>query len=99
MCVSVCVCMCVCDVCVWCVCVCVRVCGVRVCVCVPGVCMFIVGVGVGVGVWYVGELCRELIFSIDPNLRVFPNILHGQTELTGFTMTGVEPGRRVLLEI
>ena len=69
--------------------------------------MFIVGVGVGMGVWYVGELgvsyvgelCRELIFSIDPNLRVFPNILHGQTELTGFTMTGVEPGRRVLLEI
>ena len=84
----------VCDVYVCGVCVCVYV-----CVCVSGVCMFIVGVGVGVGVWYVGELCRELIFSIDPNLRVFPNILHGQTELTGLTMTGVEPGRRVLLEI
>ena len=49
----------------WCACV---------CVCVPCVCMFIVGVGVGVGVWYVGELCRELIFSIDPNLRVFPKV-------------------------
>ena len=61
-------------------CVCARVwCA---CVCLSGVCMFMVGVGVGVGVSCVGVLCRELIFGIDPNLRVFPNILHSWTART-----------------
>ena len=48
------------------------------------------------GVWVCGV---EVIFGIDPNLRVFPNILHMDRQTTGFTMTGFEPGRRVLLEI
>ena len=88
-----------------CVCVCVRVCVWCACVCVSGVCMIMVGVVCGcVGVWVcgcVGVECRELIFGINPNLRVFPNILHSCTdrEQTGFTATGFEPGRRVLLEL
>ena len=56
------------------------------------------------GMWVcgcVGVECRELIFGINPNLRVFANILHSCTdrEQTGFTATGFEPGRRILLEL
>ena len=89
MCVRVCVYVCVCVcVCVWCACVCVW-------------CVYDHG---GCGVWLcgcVGVVCRELIFGINPNLRVFANILHSCTdrEQTGFTATGFEPGRRVLLEL
>ena len=52
------------------------------CVCMSGVCMIMVGVGVNV--WCVGAcvgvVCRELIFGIFPNLRLFPNILHSWTD-------------------
>ena len=59
--------------------------------------MIMVGVGVGVGVWCVGGwvwCVGELILGY---FRT--SYTYGQPELTGFTMTGVEPGRRVLLEI
>ena len=51
------------------------------------------------GMWVcgcVGVVCRELIFGINPNLRVFPNILHSCTdrEQTGFTATGFDSGRK-----
>ena len=36
----------------------------------------------GCGCGCVGVVCREVIFGIYPNLRVFPNILHSCTDRT-----------------
>ena len=84
-----------------CVCVCVCVCvSVRVCVCVCVWCVYDHG---GCGVWvcgYVGVVCRELMFGINPNRRVFPRILDSCTDKTDRIHNDwIRAGRRVLLEL